>query len=47
MGYHDGREIPNYWAYAKAFVLQDHMFEPGTLFKVIGRAHEPPRSELS
>ncbi|MBF6594127.1 MAG: alkaline phosphatase family protein [Thermaceae bacterium] len=28
MGYHDGREIPNYWAYAKAFVLQDHMFEP-------------------
>jgi phospholipase C len=28
MGYHDAREIPNYWAYAKAFVLQDHMFEP-------------------
>ncbi|MBV9440699.1 MAG: phospholipase [Candidatus Eremiobacteraeota bacterium] len=28
MGYHDGREIPNYWAYARAFVLQDHMFEP-------------------
>jgi phospholipase C len=28
MGYHDGREIPNYWAYAHAFVLQDHMFEP-------------------
>jgi phospholipase C len=28
MGYHDGREIPNYWAYAKEFVLQDHMFEP-------------------
>ena len=27
MGYHDAREIPNYWAYAKAFVLQDHMFE--------------------
>jgi phospholipase C len=27
MGYHDGREIPNYWAYAHAFVLQDHMFE--------------------
>jgi phospholipase C len=30
MGYHDGREIPNYWAYAKHFVLQDHMFEPNT-----------------
>ena len=28
MGYHDEREIPNYWAYARAFVLQDHMFEP-------------------
>jgi len=28
MGYHDAREIPNYWAYARAFVLQDHMFEP-------------------
>ncbi len=28
MGYHDGRDIPNYWAYARAFVLQDHMFEP-------------------
>src|SRR6266849_6035224 len=28
MGYHDAREIPNYWAYARQFVLQDHMFEP-------------------
>jgi phospholipase C len=28
MGYHTGRDIPNYWAYAKDFVLQDHMFEP-------------------
>jgi phospholipase C len=28
MGYHDQREIPNYWAYAHRFVLQDHMFEP-------------------
>ena len=28
MGYHDDHEIPNYWAYAKNFVLQDHMFEP-------------------
>jgi phospholipase C len=28
MGYHDGRELPNYWSYAKNFVLQDHMFEP-------------------
>ncbi len=28
MGYHDAREIPNYWTYAKSFVLDDHMFEP-------------------
>jgi phospholipase C len=28
MGYHDRREIPNYWTYAREFVLQDHMFEP-------------------
>ncbi len=27
MGYHDAREIPNYWAYAHDFVLQDDMFE--------------------
>jgi phospholipase C len=27
MGYHDAREIPNYWEYAKHFVLQDKMFE--------------------
>ncbi len=28
MGYHNDLDIPNYWAYAHAFVLQDHMFEP-------------------
>ncbi|HLZ70384.1 MAG TPA: alkaline phosphatase family protein [Dehalococcoidia bacterium] len=28
MGYRDAREIPNYWAYAQNFVLQDRMFEP-------------------
>ncbi|HEY8090909.1 MAG TPA: alkaline phosphatase family protein [Polyangiaceae bacterium] len=28
MSYKDDHEIPNYWAYAKAFTLQDHMFEP-------------------
>ncbi len=27
MGYHNGSDIPNYWAYAKHFVLQDHMFQ--------------------
>jgi phospholipase C len=31
MGYHVGSDIPNYWSYAKNFVLQDHFFEaPGS-----------------
>jgi phospholipase C len=31
MGHHVGSDIPNYWAYAKHFVLQDHMYEaPGS-----------------
>src|SRR5262249_32890491 len=28
MGYHVATDIPNYWTYARDFVLQDHMFEP-------------------
>jgi phospholipase C len=28
MGYHDSRELPNYWRYARDFVLQDRLFEP-------------------
>ncbi|HVU73663.1 MAG TPA: alkaline phosphatase family protein [Mycobacteriales bacterium] len=28
MGYKDARDIPNYWQYAKSFVLQDRLFEP-------------------
>jgi phospholipase C len=27
MGYHDGADIPNYWTYARDFVLDDHMFQ--------------------
>ena len=27
MGYHTDAELPNYWAYAKNFVLQDELFE--------------------
>ena len=30
MGYHDRREIPNYWSWASSYVLQDQMFEPDT-----------------
>src|SRR5437588_5765 len=28
MGYHTGADIPNYWRYARGYVLQDHMFHP-------------------
>ena len=28
MSYLTGKEIPNYWTYARRFVLQDHMFAP-------------------
>jgi phospholipase C len=43
MGYHDAREIPNYWTYAQNYVLQDSMFTsaaswslPEHLFMVSG-----------
>jgi phospholipase C len=43
MGYHDWHEIPNYWTYARDFVLQDHMFQsdeswslPSHLYMVSG-----------
>jgi phospholipase C len=28
MGFHTAREIPNYWAYARRYLLQDRMFAP-------------------
>ncbi len=34
MGYHDAREIPDYWSYARHFVLQDHMFEPAATWSL-------------
>ncbi len=40
MGYHDGRDIPNYWAYARAFVLQDHMFEPNASWSLPAHLYE-------
>ena len=43
MGYHTASDIPNYWTYARDFVLQDHMFEsvhswsfPSHLFLISG-----------
>jgi len=40
MGYHDQREIPNYWAYASNFVLQDHMFEPNASWSLPAHLYE-------
>lgn len=34
MGYHDYREIPNYWNYAKLYVLQQKMFESVTSYSL-------------
>jgi phospholipase C len=39
MGYHDQREIPNYWTYAKNFVLQDHMFEPSQSWSLVAHLY--------
>jgi phospholipase C len=43
MGYHTAAEIPNYWSYARNYVLQDHMFQsdlswslPSHLYMVSG-----------
>ena len=56
MSYHTQSDIPNYWTYAKNFVLQDHMFEPSVswslpahLFEVSGwsatcKRHNVPSS---
>jgi phospholipase C len=45
MGWHDWREIPNYWTYASQFVLQDHFFAaslgytlPNRLFGLTGQS---------
>ncbi len=40
MGYHDGRDIPNYWSYAHTFVLQDHMFEPNASWSLPAHLYE-------
>ena len=34
MGYKTAQEIPNYWTYARHFVLQDAMFEPTASWSV-------------
>ena len=54
MGYHDGRELANYWTYAQNFVLQDNMFEsaaswslPEHLFLVSGWSAACPFGDLN
>jgi phospholipase C len=50
MGYHVASDIPNYWAYARHFVLDDHMFEsdhswslPAHMYMVSGWSATCPR----
>ena len=40
MGYHDAREIPNYWAYAENFVLDDHMFQSDASWSLPAHLYE-------
>jgi phospholipase C len=55
MGYHTASDIPNYWSYARHYVLQDAMFEPvaswslpSHLFEVSGwSAHCTARNDPS
>jgi phospholipase C len=39
MGYHTAREIPNYWRYARNFVLQDHLFQSDTSWSLPGHLY--------
>ena len=39
MGYHTAAEIPNYWTYARDFVLQDHMFEPAKAWSEVSHLY--------
>ncbi|HYK33391.1 MAG TPA: alkaline phosphatase family protein [Streptosporangiaceae bacterium] len=40
MGYHVGTDIPNYWTYAKKFVLDDHLFESVNSWSVPSHMYE-------
>src|SRR5579883_2340762 len=39
MGYHTAADLPNYWAYARNFVLQDHMFEPVNAYSLVSHLY--------
>jgi phospholipase C len=40
MGYHTRHDIPNYWRYARSFVLQDRMFEPNASWSLPAHQYE-------
>jgi phospholipase C len=39
MGYHDQNEIPNYWSYARNYVLNDHMFESAASYSAVAHLY--------
>ena len=39
MGYHTDAEIPNYWTYAKNFVLADHMFSSAASWSLVAHLY--------
>ncbi len=45
MGYHDAREIPNYWQYAQHYTLADRVFESTPSYSL--PSHEYLTSEWS
>jgi phospholipase C len=45
MGYHDARDIPNYWQYAQHYTLADHVFESTPSYSL--PSHEYLTSEWS
>jgi phospholipase C len=54
MGYHDARQVPNYWKYAEKFVLQDNMYEsvaswslPEHLYLVSGWSAVCPHGDVN
>jgi phospholipase C len=40
VGYHNRADIPNYWAYAKHYVLQDNMFAPSEAWSLPAHLYE-------
>jgi phospholipase C len=53
MGYYDGRDLPNYWAYARHFTLDDHFFSslmgpslPNHLYTVAAQSGGETRNRI-